>query len=110
MVKQTRNIISIVEDLKSIMICDLFYKVALDTIEPLLKRDNGNKYILMAINHYSKWCEAKLIPDCTTSMSAKYLHEEFIYKYKVPKFVLIDNGGEWSTEFDNLCKVHNIHH
>jgi hypothetical protein len=54
MVKQTRNIRSVVEDLKSILICDLFYKVALNNTEPLLKRGNGNKYILVAINHYTK--------------------------------------------------------
>ncbi len=110
MVKQTGSIRFDVEDLKNIPICDLFYNVALDTIEPLLKTKNGNKYILMVIDHYSKWCEAKPIPNHTTSMAARFLEEEIICRYEVPKFVLIDNGGEWSTEFDNLCKVYNIHH
>jgi hypothetical protein len=54
MVKQTGSIRFDVEDLKNIPICDLFYNVALDTIEPLLKTKNGNKYILMVIDHYSK--------------------------------------------------------
>jgi hypothetical protein len=35
MVKRTRSIRSDVEDLKSIPICDLFYRVALDIIGPL---------------------------------------------------------------------------
>ncbi len=42
MVKQTGSIRFDVEDLKNIPICDLFYNVALDTIEPLLKTKNGN--------------------------------------------------------------------
>jgi hypothetical protein len=54
MVKCTRSIRFDVEDLKNIPICDLFYKVALDITEPLLKTKNGNKYILVAIDHYSK--------------------------------------------------------
>ncbi len=46
-----------VEDMKSTPICDLFYQVALDTSRPLLETFNGNKYVLVAIDHYSKWCE-----------------------------------------------------
>jgi hypothetical protein len=110
MVKWTRSIRYDVEDLKNIPIFDLFYKVALDITEPLLKTKNGNKYILVAIDHYSKWCEAKPIPNHTTSMVTRFLDEDIICRYGVPKFVLIDNGGEWSTKFDNLCKVCCIHH
>jgi hypothetical protein len=47
-----------IEEMKSIPICDLFYCVAMDIARPLLKTTNGNKYVLVAINHYSKWCEA----------------------------------------------------
>jgi hypothetical protein len=64
----------------------------------------------VAIDHYSKWCEAKLVLDHIASMVVKFLEEEIICKYEVLKFVLIDNGGEWSTEFDNLCKMYGIHH
>jgi transposase-like protein len=82
----------------------------LDTTEPLLKIENGNKYILMAIDHYSKWCETKLVLDHTTYVATRFLEEEIICRYEVPKFILIDNDGGWSTKFDNLCKVYGIHH
>jgi hypothetical protein len=44
-----------VEDLKSISVCNLFYKVALDIARSLPKANDGNEYILVAIHHYSKW-------------------------------------------------------
>jgi hypothetical protein len=43
MVKHTNNIKSDVQDLKIIPMCDLFYKVALDTARLLLKTDGGKK-------------------------------------------------------------------
>ncbi len=104
MVKQIGSIRFDVEDLKSISICDLFYKVALDTTKPLLKTKNGNKYILVAIDHYSKWCEAKHVLDHTTSTTTKFLEEEIIYRYEVPKFVLIDNGANGQLSLINFAK------
>jgi len=38
---------------------DLFYRIVLDTTGPFPKTKFGNKYILVAINHYSKWCETR---------------------------------------------------
>jgi len=51
------------EQLKNIPICDLFHRVALDTTGPLPKTKSGNKYILVAIDHYSKWCAVKAVAD-----------------------------------------------
>jgi hypothetical protein len=42
MLKKINNIKSEIEDFKSISIWDQFYKVALNTIGPLLEISNGN--------------------------------------------------------------------
>jgi hypothetical protein len=47
-----------IEEMKSIPICYLFYHVTMDTTGPLLETTNGKKYMLDAIDHYFKWCEA----------------------------------------------------
>jgi hypothetical protein len=49
--------------MKSILVCDLLYKVALDIRDLWLETKNRNKYALVAIDHYSKWCKAKLVKD-----------------------------------------------
>jgi hypothetical protein len=65
---------------------------------------------LVATNHYSKRCEAKAIADHGAKTTTKFLEDDVICRYEVPKFVLTDNGGEWATKFDVMCKDYNIHH
>jgi hypothetical protein len=98
------------EHLKSIPVHDLFYRVALDTAGPLPETKSGNKYILVAIDHYSKWCEAKAVADHGAKTTAKFLEDEIICRYGVSRFVLIDNGGEWAAEFDTMCEDYAIQH
>jgi hypothetical protein len=99
-----------VEDLKNIPVCDLFYKVALDIAKLLLETNDDNKDILVAIDHYSKWFKTKVVKDHTIATIVRFLEEDIIYKYGVLKFILTNNGGEWSAKFDNLCKVYDIQH
>jgi hypothetical protein len=40
------------EEMKSIHVCELFYRVALDTAGPLPETKSRNKYILVAVDHY----------------------------------------------------------
>ncbi len=110
MVRRMGSIRSEDEELKIIPICDLFHRVAMDTAGPLPETKSGNKYILVAIDHYSKWCEAKAVVDHGAKTTARFLEDEVICRYGVPKFMLIDNGGEWAAEFDVMCKDYGIQH
>ncbi len=110
LVKSEGSIRSGNERLKSIPICDLFYRIALDTAGPLLETKACNKYILVAINHYSKWCEAKAVADHGAKTTTRFLEDDLICRYGVPRFVLTDNGGEWGAEFETMCRDYAIHH
>jgi len=94
LVRQIRNIMSHVENLENIPICDLFYKIALDTAGPLPETNEGNKYILIAIDHYFKCCKTKAIADHTIANATRFLKKYIIYRYGVPNFILNNNGGE----------------
>jgi hypothetical protein len=92
-----------IEEIKSIPICNLFYHVVLEIVGPLPETTNGNKYVFVAIDHYSKWCEARLVKEHDAYTVAKFLEDEVIYKYGVPKYILIDNGNKWMKEFAKIC-------
>jgi hypothetical protein len=72
----------------------------MDTVGPLPETKARNKYILVAIDHCSKWCEAKAVANHGARMAAKFLEDDLICRYGVPGFILTDNGGEWGAEFE----------
>jgi hypothetical protein len=42
-----------IEKMKNIPICNFFYHVPMDIVGPLPKKIDDNKYVLVAIDHYS---------------------------------------------------------
>jgi hypothetical protein len=53
LVKESDNIQSKVEELNNIPICDLLYHVELDITRSPPETEDGNKYVMVAIDHYS---------------------------------------------------------
>jgi hypothetical protein len=98
------------EKLRNIPIWDQFYRMALHIIESLPKTYNGNRYILVAIDHYFKWSEAKAVVDHDAKNIARFLEDEIICRFGLLKYIIIDNGFEWATELNQLCKNYKIVH
>jgi len=73
MVRTMGRIRSEDEELKSIPVCDLFHRMVMDTTGPLPKTKLRNKYILVAVDHYSKWCEARAVVDHGAKTAARFL-------------------------------------
>jgi hypothetical protein len=59
----------------------------MDIFGPLPETINGNKYVLIAINHYSKWCEAQPVTEHDAHIVVKFLEDEVIYRYGVFKHI-----------------------
>jgi transposase InsO family protein len=110
MVRRLGSVRSEDEEMRSIPACDLFHRVAMDTARPLPATKSGNRYLLVAIDHYSKWCEAKAVSDHGAKTATSFLEDDVICRYGVPKFILTDNGGEWAAEFDIMCRNYGIQH
>jgi len=57
----------------------------------LLETNSGNKYTLVVIDHYSIWVEAKAVTKHGTKILARFLEDEILCRFGVPKHVLMDN-------------------
>ncbi len=65
----------------------------LDIVDRLLQIEYGNKYVLVAIDHYSKWCEVKWVKEHTIIIVARFLEKKIICRFGVSKYVFVDNCG-----------------
>jgi hypothetical protein len=48
----------------------------------------------VANDHYSKWCEAKVVVDHDVMIIARFFEDEMICRFGVPKYLLTNNELE----------------
>ena len=69
----------------------------------------GNKYVLMVIDHFSKFMITEAIPDKQAQTVARALVEKVICVEGAPVRIHSDLGGEFINEILNeICKLLDI--
>jgi len=84
-------------------------RVAIDVLGPLTETNEGNVYILVVGDYWTRWMEAYAIPDqCVETVAAK-LVEEFICRFGVPKELHSDQGRNFESRvFQEVCRILEI--
>ena len=67
-------------------------RVAIDVLGPLPETDSGNKYILIAMDYFSKWPEAYALPNQEAVTVADVLVSQFFSRFGVPAELHSDQG------------------
>jgi transposase InsO family protein len=83
--------------------------IAIDIMAPLPVTENGNQYIMVVGDYFSKWTEAYPLPMHTALIVADKLVTEFICRYGAPLRIHTDQGrGFESHLFAELCNLLEI--
>lgn len=83
--------------------------IAKDIVGPLPTTGNGNQYIMVMGNYFSKWKEAFAIPDHTVLTVADKLVTEFICTFGAPYRIHTDQGREFESDlFSEVCSLLGI--
>ena len=84
-------------------------RVALDILGPLPTTEQGNKYILVVGDYFTKWTEAYAIPDQTAETVAKVFVNEFVCRYGTPETLHSDQGRQFESGlFQEMCRLLEI--
>ena len=83
--------------------------IAVDILGPLPKTGNGNCYVLVATDYYTRWVEAYAIPDQGASTVAQKLVNELFCRFSPPEQLHTDQGRQFESELvAEVCKLLKI--
>jgi hypothetical protein len=88
-----------------------FSKIGIDIVGPLPLTKQGNKYIIVATDYFTKWPEAEAISEATGKRVAEFIYQVIICRHGCPKQILSDRGTHFRNEIVNgLLKQFEIRH
>ena len=72
---------------------------SVDAAGPFPADEEGNRYLLVAIDPFSKWVEAVPSPSLHSWRAADFLYQRIITHWGKPRYVRTDNGAEFAGSF-----------
>ena len=86
-------------------------RLAMDYVGPVPTSAQGNKYILVLTDLFSKFVVTKAVPDNTSMTAAKFLLYDVFMRYGVPSEIVTDNGSHFTSSlYESLVKLTGCHH
>ena len=82
---------------------------SIDAAGPFPQDGDGNRFLLVAVDPFSKWVEARAVPSLNSWRAADFL-QEIMGRWGKPRYVRTDHGSEFKGSFARLCKVLGIVH
>ena len=88
-----------------------FYQIGVDVMGPMPKTPTGKRYVVVAIDHFTKWVEARALEEADAQSIVQFLYEDVICRHGVPTLMTTDRGTEFINELVTaLASVYKIHH
>ena len=81
----------------------------MDSAGPFREDEEGNRFLLAAIDPFSKWVEVLPVQTLHSWRTAEFLYD-ICCRWGKPKGVRTDNGSEYSGSFSQLCSGLGIKH
>ncbi|XP_019430087.1 PREDICTED: uncharacterized protein LOC109337544 [Lupinus angustifolius] len=90
----------------------LFSMWGMDVIGPIeSKASNGHRFILVAIDYFTKWVEAAFYASVTRHVVLRFIKKELRYRYGLPSKIIIDNATNLNNKMmSEMCEEFNIKH
>lgn len=86
-------------------------ELAIDLMGPFPESHNGNKYVLVVVDAFSKWMEAYPVPNIEARTIAETLVMQFVSRFGVPFSIKSDRGRQFECElFREMAVMLDIEH
>jgi hypothetical protein len=76
----------------------------MDLLGPLPPAQGNLKYVVVAVEYFSKWVEAKPLATITSATVQKFFWQNIVCRFVVPNAITVDNGTQFDAEtFKDFC-------
>ncbi|KAI2646047.1 Retrovirus-related Pol polyprotein [Labeo rohita] len=80
-------------------------RVAVDVLGPFPRTPRGNRFVVVAMDYFTKWPEAYAVPNQEAGTVAEVLLEGMFARFGVPTEVHSDQGRNFESQlFSDLCR------
>jgi len=89
-----------------------FMAWGMDVIGPIEpKASNGHRFILVAIDYFTKWVEAVTFKSVTKKVVVDFIHFNIICRFGIPKAIVTDNAANLNSHLmQEVCRQFKIEH
>ena len=85
-----------------------FDRVAMDILGPFPVSEDGNRYIIVFSDYYTRWPEAFPLSSMEAPRIAQLLVDEILARHSAPRTLLSDRGSNFLSSIVNeVCKIMN---
>ncbi|GJZ72542.1 reverse transcriptase domain-containing protein [Tanacetum coccineum] len=93
----------------SIMVPWPFYQWGMDILRALPQASGKLKFVIVAIDYFTKWIEAKSLARITGKNVKKFVWENIVCRFGLPRIIVTDNGTQFFNDpFKGWCERLNI--
>ncbi len=85
-------------ELHVIKIIEPFQRIGIDIVGPLPVTEKGNKYIVTAMDYFTKWPEARAIKTANAEEVLNFIYEDIICRHGCPQKILTDRGSHFNNQ------------
>ncbi|GJY25317.1 reverse transcriptase domain-containing protein [Tanacetum coccineum] len=87
-----------------------FYKWGIDIDRPFLEGPSKVKFLIVAIDYFTKWIEVKPVAAITEAQIKKFVWENIVCRFGLPREIISDNEKQFrDNPFKNWCEKLCIH-
>nr|GEW84469.1 reverse transcriptase domain-containing protein [Tanacetum cinerariifolium] len=82
-----------------------FYKWGIDIVRPFLKGPRKVKFLIVAMDYFTKWIEAKPVATITGSQIKKFVWDNVFCRFGLSREIISDNGKQFQDDpFRDWCE------
>ncbi|GKV48032.1 hypothetical protein SLEP1_g54871 [Rubroshorea leprosula] len=86
-----------------------FAQWGVDLLGPFIKGKGGCTFLVVAVDYFTKWIEAKPLSMTTERKIEEFLFNSILCRFGIPKRIIVDNGPQFrAAALRSFCKDYGI--